>query len=162
LTAELSQAAAQPAPEEAAEADDAPMQDPVDPNAVFYRLEAWMPETIAIHKLRGFMQDIGGEVLESVPGHIRVRVGGPDGGSALGKSLSWLGRARKNRRAELMLRLERSSVDRQNLLRITVSMRPLNGESAFDPRWRGYTTQLFCDLRGYLMGQTGVVGETAS
>ena len=38
-------------------------------------LEALMPEPIAVVKLRGFVDDIGGEVVESVPGLIRVRLG---------------------------------------------------------------------------------------
>src|SRR5437016_2925561 len=52
---------------------------PQDPNALVYRLEAWMPERIAAFKLRGFVHDAGGEVLESVPGLIRVRLGGRGG-----------------------------------------------------------------------------------
>ena len=35
-----------------------------------------MPETIAVYKLRGFVHDADGEVVESVPGLIRVRLGG--------------------------------------------------------------------------------------
>src|SRR5262249_46490896 len=48
-----------------------------DPNSVVHQLEAWMPEKIAAYKLRGFVSDVGGEVVESVPGLIRVRLGGP-------------------------------------------------------------------------------------
>src|SRR5262249_45015835 len=48
---------------------------PEDGDAVVHQLEAWMPEMIASVKLRGFVQDAGGEVLESVPGRIRVRLG---------------------------------------------------------------------------------------
>ena len=47
-----------------------------DPNAVTYRMEAWMPDAIASYKLRGFVNDHDGEVIESVPGRIRVRLGG--------------------------------------------------------------------------------------
>src|SRR5205823_9035886 len=46
-----------------------------DPNSVSYRMEAWMPDAIASHKLRGFVHDHAGEVIESVPGKIRVRIG---------------------------------------------------------------------------------------
>ena len=46
-----------------------------DPHSIVHHLEAWMPEKIATYKLRGFVQDAGGEVIESVPGRIRVRVG---------------------------------------------------------------------------------------
>jgi serine/threonine protein kinase len=50
-----------------------------DPHVVVLQMEAWMPETIAAFKLRGFVHDFGGEVLESVPGKIRVRLGGKAG-----------------------------------------------------------------------------------
>ena len=70
-------------------------------------LEAWMPEMIASHKLRGFVQDVGGVVLESVPGRIRVRLG--DKGSiyqASRNSLAWLGFGRRSSLVELEMRLE--------------------------------------------------------
>jgi serine/threonine-protein kinase len=42
--------------------------------AVIDRFQAWMPEAVAAMKLRGFVSGVGGEVLESVPGVIRVRL----------------------------------------------------------------------------------------
>jgi serine/threonine protein kinase len=134
-----------------------------DPLATVHRLDAWMPETIASYKLRGFIHDVGGEVVESVPGRIRVRLGGkgsvyeaPQRGS-----LSWLGIGRNNR-IEMELRLQRAEDARDGQLRITVLLRPPNASLCLDPAWRQLCTQIFCDLRGYLMGQTGVVGsETA-
>jgi serine/threonine-protein kinase len=41
---------------------------------VIDRVEAWMPEQIAAVKLRGFIAGVGGEVLDSEPGRIRVHV----------------------------------------------------------------------------------------
>lgn len=38
------------------------------------QLEAWMPEAIAIVKLKGFAQDMGGEIVSSEPGRIRIQV----------------------------------------------------------------------------------------
>ena len=49
---------------------------PSDPLTIVHHLEAWMPERVAAYKLRGFVQDVGGELIESVPGRIRVRLGG--------------------------------------------------------------------------------------
>src|SRR5918995_1431857 len=43
--------------------------------ALPFQMEAWMPEAIAVMKLRGFVHDCGGEVLDCVPGLIRVRLG---------------------------------------------------------------------------------------
>src|SRR5262249_38090322 len=48
---------------------------PSDSRTVAHQLEAWMPEKIAATKLRGFVHDAGGEVLESKPGRIKVRLG---------------------------------------------------------------------------------------
>src|SRR5439155_9503964 len=49
----------------------------VDRNAVQHTVEATMPEVMAMLKLRGFIGDLGGEVVESVPGLIRVRLHEP-------------------------------------------------------------------------------------
>ncbi len=59
-----------------------------------FHMEAWMPEQIAIVKLRGFVHDAGGEVVESLPGLIRVRLGGRKGSSA--GPLSWFGLRRSS------------------------------------------------------------------
>ncbi|HVS36681.1 MAG TPA: serine/threonine-protein kinase [Gemmataceae bacterium] len=135
-----------------------------DPLASVHHLEAWMPETIAQFKLRGFIQDVGGEVVESVPGRIRVRLGGkgsvyeaPQRGS-----LSWLGLGRRPNPINMELRLERPDDSRGSQLHITVILRPPHPAQFGDPAWRRLCTQIYCDLRGYLMGQTGVVGTEAT
>jgi eukaryotic-like serine/threonine-protein kinase len=135
-----------------------------DPLASVHQLDAWMPETIAQYKLRGFIQDVGGEVLESVPGRIRVRLGGkgsiyeaPQRGS-----LSWLGIGRRPNKIDMELRLERPDDSRGSQLHITVVLRPPNPAIFGDPAWRKLCTQIFCDLRGYLMGQNGVVGAEST
>ena len=43
-------------------------------------------------------------------------------------------------------------------LQITVVLRPGSRNVCNDDRWRSRCVQIFCDLRGYLMGQTGAVG----
>ncbi len=134
---------------------------PIDPNAIVHELEAWLPERIAAYKLLGFVQDVGGEVVESVPGRIRVRLGGRGSIYTTGKDspLSWLGLGRKSGLIELELNLERSESGRDNLLRVVVAMRSLKGKSITDPDWRACCDQIFCDLRGYLMGKTGAVSD---
>src|SRR6202040_785393 len=42
-----------------------------------HSVEAVMPEAMALVKLKGFVYDLGGEVLESIPGMIKVRVPQP-------------------------------------------------------------------------------------
>ena len=41
------------------------------------RMEAWMPESIAIMKLRAFSECVGGELADSEPGRIRIRLPDP-------------------------------------------------------------------------------------
>jgi serine/threonine-protein kinase len=128
---------------------------PQDPNALVYRLEAWMPERIAAFKLRGFVLDVGGEVVESVPGLIRVRLG--DRGTIYAepsKGLGWLGIGRKSGDIDMELQLQKTELDRDNL-HITVLMRSANADPPTDPVWRTRCDQVFCDLRAYLMGTTG-------
>jgi eukaryotic-like serine/threonine-protein kinase len=124
---------------------------PPDPNSVVYQFDAWMPEKIASYKLRGFVHDAGGEVLESVPGRIRVRIGGK--GSVYGGSaFSWFGIGRKANLFDVELQLQKGDSGRDNQLHITVILRSAEKNAGLD--WRDRCAQIFCDLRGYLMGQT--------
>ena len=122
-----------------------------DPFTVVHEFEAWMPEKIASYKLRGFVHDA--EVIESVPGRIRVRIGARGSayaGSGLG---SWFGIGRKSGLIDLELQLQKADPLRDSLLRITVVLRPAETASA-SPDWRDRCARIFCDLRGYLMGQS--------
>jgi eukaryotic-like serine/threonine-protein kinase len=124
-----------------------------DPNAVVHRMEAWMPDTIATYKLRGFVNDVGGEVVESVPGMIRVRLGGK--GTVYGAPrgpLSWFGIGRNSGVVDMELRLERTSNTQQNILHITVMMRSPDRRAIVSQSWRRRCDQIFCDLRAYLAG----------
>jgi serine/threonine-protein kinase len=130
-----------------------------DPLAQIHYLEAWMPEKIAAYKLRGFVQDVGGELLESVPGRIRVRFGGKNCAYEVPRdnSFSWFGLARKSNFIDMELHLHRPDPGRDNL-QITVVLRPGSRNVSNDERWRNRCVQIFCDLRGYLMGHNGAVG----
>jgi serine/threonine-protein kinase len=148
--------------EQAAESEEAPVPEQVaDPMGLVHELEAWMPEEIAAYKLRGFVQDVGGRVVESIPGHIRVRLGGPGSVYVIPEpgALSWLGLRRKSGQIEMDLRLTRVEGERQNHLRITVGMRSLNGSRHDDPDWRKRCNQIYCDLRGYLLGRNGALSD---
>jgi serine/threonine-protein kinase len=126
---------------------------PTDPLIVVHHLEAWMPERVAAYKLRGFVQDVGGELVESVPGRIRVRLGGKTCVyTASASSFSWFGLARRANQIDLELHLLRPDPARDNL-QITVMLRPGGRGTVNDEDWRARCTQIFCDLRAYLMGQ---------
>jgi serine/threonine-protein kinase len=126
-----------------------------DPLAVVYHVEAWMPEAIATYKLRGFLNEAGGELVESVPGRINVRLGGKDCRYALpARGLSWLGLGRRPA-IEVELRLQRPDATRENHLRVTVVFRSAGLDLNTDATWRSVCTQVFCDLRAFLMAQNG-------
>ena len=121
-----------------------------------------MPERIAEYKLRGFIHDVGGEMIESVPGRIRVRFGGRGSiYTAPRQGLSWLGIGRRASTIDMELRLEHTDSSRGSQLRITVIFRSSGNDLNGNMAWRNVCTQIFCDLRGYLMGQTGTVGTAA-
>jgi len=133
-----------------------------DPRAVVHELRAWMPESIATHKLSGFVHDVGGEVLESVPGRIRVRLGGPAGNHGPGTGpLSWIGFGRRSGAVDLELTMRHSDSDRDNLLLITIAMKPVERATSHGAEWHARCTRIFCDLRGYLMGNNGKLAEAA-
>jgi serine/threonine protein kinase len=132
---------------------------PRDPFAMVHHLEAWMPERIAEYKLRGFIHDVGGEVIESVPGRIRVRFGGRGSAYATPRQgLSWLSIGRRASPIDMELRMEHADPHRGSVLRITVVFRSPGTDLNANMSWHNLCTQIFCDLRGYLMGQTGAVG----
>ncbi len=126
---------------------------PYDPEVVVYHLEAWMPDAIASYKLRGFVQDVGGEVMESVPGMIRVRLGGKGSVYQVPRGpLAWIGLGRRDSLVDLELRLERANPLQQSLLQVTALMRSPDRNAAANPAWRALCDQIFCDLRAYLAG----------
>jgi serine/threonine protein kinase len=125
-----------------------------DPRTIVHYLEAWMPEIIATNKLRGFVNDVGAEVVESVPGKIRVRVGSkgsvyfvPGTGP-----LSWLGLGNRDALIDMELLLERNA-NQPSLLHITVKMRSATSRQVPSEAFRERCSQVFCDLRAYLMGK---------
>jgi serine/threonine-protein kinase len=126
---------------------------PSDSRTVAHQLEAWMPEKIAATKLRGFVHDAGGEVLESKPGRIKVRLGqrGTTYAARNRNSLSWLGLGRQPALIEMELQMQRLDANRDSVLQITVLLRPTPFGDA-ERNWRARCARIYCDLRGYLMG----------
>jgi serine/threonine protein kinase len=128
-----------------------------DPLAVVHRLKACMLEAIASCKLRGFVHDVGGEIAESVPGRIRMRVGGKGSIYTIPRrgSLAWLGLGSRPSPLTCDLFLEHAGENVGSELLITVVFRAVGRDQATDIGWRNLCSQIFCDLRAYLMGQTG-------
>ena len=121
-------------------------------SALPFHMEAWMPERIAIMKLRGFVHDAGGEVIESVPGLVRVRLGGRK--SPSGGPLSWLGLRRSSNTMDVELHLHHNDPAQPNKLTVHVLFRPTHPSLLADRTWRQKCTQIFVELRAYLMGRS--------
>lgn len=123
-----------------------------DPSALLFTLEAWMPEKIAMVKLRGYVHDYQGQVVESVPGRIRVRLPLPESDMGSGP-LSWFGLSGRKTGLAMEMHMQQTDPARENLLRIDVVFRAPEGRTQSQV-WRARCTQAYINLRGYLMGST--------
>lgn len=121
-----------------------------DPNAIEFQLEAWMPQKIALLKLRGYVAANNGEVIESVPGKIRVRLNGARLAQKSTGPLSWFGRNKRASYLFLDLNLE-NHPGKDNFLQIHARYRS-DGMIGTDPEWKRTCIQQFIDLRSYLIG----------
>jgi serine/threonine-protein kinase len=130
-----------------------PVPKSVDSNAVQQSFEATMPESMALLKLKGFIHDLGGEVAESVPGMIRVRLEErqPAKKSGLFSRMSGRQAAVVSAWTDLELHMERRDPSQPSRLTITLLLRP--GHSFATPEWRARCTQIGRDLQAYLMGR---------
>lgn len=122
-----------------------------DPNTLSFTMEAWMPESIAIMKLRGYAGDHGGHIMDSVPGMVTLRVA-PALKDSRATSRSWLGFSRKPDPLLLELHLHQLDPTRTNKLLIQAVFRPQSLSQLADSAWRERCTQAYVDLRSYLMG----------
>jgi serine/threonine-protein kinase len=137
---------------------DTPVHDSpiIDSDAVVHEIDAWMPELIAAHKLRGFVEDVGGQIIETAPGLIRVQLGGSVYFPAPKNRFGWF---IKNKPQEIILELHlrRGGSERNGQLHITLAISSPEGLSSADPEWRARCEQIFCNLRGYLMGSSSSI-----
>lgn len=129
-----------------------------DRNAIKMELEAWMPEKIAVVKLRGFVQDMGGEIVESAPGLIRVYLPPPREPKSQSGFFDWLGLAKKPDHLrtpgiDMELHMQKKETARQNLLEITVLLRAEGGRRLpTDKAWQDRCDRIQRELRAYLIG----------
>lgn len=141
-----------PAPvEQPAKTDTPPIK--IDPNAVVFHMQASITRAVAEYKLKGFVSDAGGEVMESVPGMIRVRLGQSDGLYQMSAgALSWLGFGRDAGLVEVYLYLRQEDPRRPDVQTITVLMISLKQYTPQDSSFLAHCKRIYSDLRGYLMG----------
>jgi serine/threonine-protein kinase len=110
-------------------------------------------------KLKGFVYDLGGEVLESVPGLIRMRLAEPEKKKSSGLFASLRGGGRQSsvvqvpKSIEIELHMERRDPAQPSRLTITLVLRPTGG-GLITQEWRNRCTQIARDLQAYfLMGR---------
>jgi serine/threonine-protein kinase len=122
-----------------------------DRHAFQHSVEAVMPEAMALVKLKGFIFDLGGEVVESVPGMIRVRVLDQPEPKKAGL-FGWGGRpaAAVQAATDLELHMERKDPGHPSKLTVTLVMRPTG---QLTPEWQGRCKRIGMDLQAYLMGR---------
>jgi serine/threonine protein kinase len=117
-----------------------------DPNTVTYQMEAWMPDSLASYKLRGFVQDMCGEVVLSEPGLIKVRLEDLT-------SSTW-GLFKKRGVIDMELQMERNNPTQPNFMLVTVVMSSPDKKAFLSASWRDRCNQIFVELRGYLAGSS--------
>jgi serine/threonine-protein kinase len=139
-------------------------EQPPDPRAVLFQLKAWMPQPMAALKLRGFLNGIGAEVVDSLPGTIRAKLKRPRPLPADFKPptpglWSRLGFGKKPEAdpydiIDLEIQMQTEAGERPNQLRITLSLHPLEGHDLVaDDAWRAWCEQIHRDTSAYLMAQ---------
>ncbi len=123
------------------------------PTGLPFVMEAWMPETIALMKLSGYVRDCAGEVLKNSDGVVVVRLRGSKGTG----SGTWFGFGRRSSGpVEVELKMTRPDARRENHLHIHCLFRPTNVALLGDREWRDRCEKLFIELRAYLMGGVSV------
>jgi hypothetical protein len=153
--------AVRPAPPKRLPTAELPIADEVDdPYHITRRFELVIPERLAAAKLRGFVEDVRGEVLASEPGLIRMHVGVPRGhketpstGSTLLRWFSTVrnpGVAKGQEPMAIELHMEKPDPS-QNRLRVVTSFTPLKEYMPREPEeWRIRCDKLHAMLRQYL------------
>jgi len=134
------------APADAPPADEAPH----DPHAFVETLEAYMPEGSAAYKVKAFVEEFHGKLLETKPGLMRLWFRAPTKESK--SLLSLIGLRRRVGPIEVELRMAHRDTANKNRLSITVLFRPEGGGQAPDlPEWRARCQQIHQGLKRYLM-----------
>lgn len=123
------------------------------------QLEAWMPETIAVLKLRSFLLEFFGEVIESVPGLVRCKlwIGGPPPKPQPPSLFAKLKLVKPPDpppmppRAELDLFMQKKDKD-DNRLNITVALRkPADCPTWLHTKWKTFQDSIVNGLCSHLM-----------
>lgn len=123
------------------------------PGVVLHRVEAWMPEAIAIMKLRAFAEAVGGIVEDSLPGLIEFRVPDPESVPEPVRT-GWLSIFRRGPETpsswlRFELRFRSTSADRKN--QVTIELAATSTTRSAVERRRDFFDRLGRELRAYLL-----------
>jgi serine/threonine-protein kinase len=131
-------------------------------NVDSFRLEAWMPQSIAAVKLRGFVDDRG-EVTDSAPGYLRVRLRMPRKVTERPRPSGFLARLGIGKRVEIPPLYDLIDVDvftqapnasEPSKLQVTVQLHPPDVRSVDEANgWLAWCKQIQTELAGYLMAK---------
>jgi hypothetical protein len=112
-----------------------------------------MPEQIAMYKLKGFVEEVGGTIVDSKPGLIRVRlkVNMKSGTSGL---FSLFGR--RIGTVDLELHMRNKDPKQKNVLHITMLLRATDGGKLPEGSdWKARRSLIHTTLKAYLMSSSG-------
>ena len=123
-----------------------------DRNAIVRTVTATVPESMAMLKLKGFIHDLGGEIVESVPGLIRVRLAAP-AEKRTGGLLGWLGGRAAPASPAVDMELLMEKPDAAQPSRLTITLKLTSPAGAFSADGRTRCEQIGRDLQAYLMGR---------
>lgn len=120
-----------------------------DRRTIVHQIDAYMPEGIAVVKLRGFLEDMGGRVLASEPGRMRLQIGGL--GTRKGAASDSHPPTVPQLPVEIELQMEKPD-PRDNRLTVIVLIRPFTDPLHLKGQdWRGRCQYLLQELQSYLM-----------
>lgn len=141
---------------EVRDADHIPMAEDVapepvaEPNTLVRKTEAWMPDSIAIIKLGGFLQDAGGEILNTKPGLLQARFASSKPAGLIDRLL---GKATGGDGIDLDLNLHKPNPSESRLV-VTAIFRVTRGGTPKDPAaWHARALKIFEEMKSYVMAQ---------
>lgn len=136
-------------------AADAGADEPADPDAYVETLEAYMPEASIVYKVKAFVEELSGKMLETQPGKMRIWVRAPTKSAGSAGFLSMLGLRKKVGPMEVEFRMRNKDPNKKNLLHITLLFRPAGGgKMPDDPNWQSRCRQIHRALKSFLMMQS--------
>ncbi|MFL5243991.1 MAG: serine/threonine protein kinase [Gemmataceae bacterium] len=131
-----------------------------DPNAEEFTLTITMPESMALVKIKGFVHDLKGSVVESVPGLIRVRIPEEVETAAAAPAPAGLrgwfqterpASAKPRRLLEMDLRMEKNPTNPAAGLTVKMVLRQRGMRDRSKSQWRAHCNQIFKNLQAYLV-----------